>query len=289
MKLGFDISHWQGVVDFEVAKSKGIEYAFIKAGGASTYTLINYTDTRFRENARKSFGVMPRGFYWYFVPQAGGKKQASYFKNLVGEYSPELPYVVDVEYKGYLSKYHNSNQLREFLNEFSNDEIMIYTSKYAWERVIGNTFPGANQYNLWVANYPYIGWFDNLIESVEELKPLLPPDWTEYKYWQFTEKAPGRDYGVSSHALDLNFTGEEIEEGNGEEFVLAKLLTNLNIRTRPYVSSSSYITYLPKGSVVSVFYTYLDGNNIWLLCKTANNLAGWMAKRYNGVEYMEVL
>ena len=281
MKLGFDISHWQAEVDFNKAKESGIEFAFIKAGGAFTLSLGLYKDSYFDKNASNSLGVIPRGFYWYFVPQAGGKKQAQYFKYLVENYKPELPCVVDVEYKGLTSQSYNLNQLEIFLAEF---DTIIYTSKYAWDNVIGTA--GNKNIPLWVASYPYTYWFDDLITNVKE--PLIPNGWTDYNYWQFTEKAPGKDYGVSSAYVDLDFAKEvTIEEPiKSDNF---KLLSSLNIRTRPYVSSSTYITTLPQGSIVRAYDIKLIDQDEWLLCRTGNDTVGWMAMRYNNKEYMEML
>src|SRR3989304_316015 len=68
---------------------------------------------------------------------------------------------------------------------------------YWVENPVSTGIPAASlnyfkQYPLWIANYGVT-------------KPLVPKPWTEWTFWQFTDKGDGSIYGVESKNIDLNY------------------------------------------------------------------------------------
>lgn len=95
---GIDVSRWQGNVIWPQVKAAGVEFAFIKAGGADGGL---YSDGWYLSNkvAAKNAG-MPIGAYYFMHPSFSGAQQANHFCNLVGNYDLELPPTLDVETQG---------------------------------------------------------------------------------------------------------------------------------------------------------------------------------------------
>ena len=75
----------------------------------------------------------------------------------------------------------------------------IYSGYYYWGEH-GNTNVAWLKYQFWLA------WYN--VESVIK----VPPPWTVWKFWQYTDKGNGAMYGVESAQIDLDwYNGTEAE------------------------------------------------------------------------------
>lgn len=187
--LGLDLSHWSGEVDFQVSVEAGIKFVFIKCTDGVDFHDPNYF--YYLDNAGAV--SLPRGSYHYYRADEDPEVQARWFSDHAD--LCEFPPIVDVEVPGV-----DADTLRHFLETvhgLRGVKPIIYTSLNKWRNVTprgeDGRIPWASAYDLWIANY-----------GVD--LPAVPKDWYgEWSFWQFTDSAPGSDYGVYGNTADLNY------------------------------------------------------------------------------------
>jgi len=208
--LGLDCSHWAGgVVDFQKAKSNGIEFVFIKAKDGLV------TSKWFVENwqAAKEAGLL-RGAYQWLYPsnKISVKLQAQSLHNLMVNDPGELPDVIDFEWTYWNGVPANpgASDLYGYLEHkktLSTHQTTIYTAPGYWNEY-GNLDGYWTQYPLWIANY-------------RVSSPTIPLPWSKCEFWQWTDRGFGEDYGFDPYqqkAVDLNYfngTKEELAQKYG--------------------------------------------------------------------------
>lgn len=96
---GIDVSHWQGVVDFDKVRRDGVDFAVIKAGGSDAGF---YKDKKFERNYKNATEA---GLYvgaYYFVGKnctsyADGVADADRFLDLIKGKRFDMPVYIDIE------------------------------------------------------------------------------------------------------------------------------------------------------------------------------------------------
>ena len=203
--IGPDVSFYQD----DNATERMIDFAKMESNAG--YVIIRsgqnlWADPDFKPNWQAAKGVLPRGSYWFYDSRVEPKRQADLWVSLFEGDLGELPLFCDFEdnydgpYGGWQDWYDFIEGLKLALQAPlpAGKEIGIYIAYYYWlERTVAKGIPAASleyfkQYPLWVANY-----------KVE--KPLVPKPWTEWVFWQFTDKGDGSLYGVESKNIDLNY------------------------------------------------------------------------------------
>ena len=94
-KKGIDISHHQGDIDFEKLKGN-IDFAMVRTSYGSFYE-----DRKYKQNIKGLEKInVPYGLYHfsYATDVETAKKEASSFINLIKNYNPTYPVVIDIEY-----------------------------------------------------------------------------------------------------------------------------------------------------------------------------------------------
>ncbi|HRQ23758.1 MAG TPA: SH3 domain-containing protein [Anaerolineales bacterium] len=199
--IGTDISFWQDDpqtpegIDFAKMRQNA-EYVIIRAGQNL------WTDRDFKVNWREAKRVgLPRGSYWFYDSRADPKQQAELWASIFSGDFGELPLFADFEdnYGGAFSGWRHWYTFLERIKQLApGREIGIYTAYYYWvQNTISVGIPAASldyfkQYPLWIANYGVS-------------TPLVPKPWTDWTFWQFTDKGNGPLYGVESLNIDLNY------------------------------------------------------------------------------------
>jgi GH25 family lysozyme M1 (1,4-beta-N-acetylmuramidase) len=205
---GIDVSHHQGVMDWQKAYDRGTRFAFIRAGSIDNTEGYCYTDYQFERNSEIAPIYMPCGYYWYFRPNYDAFRQADYFTDLLLNKSRQLPAVDDAEAlatqmsMAHVEKAHK--QFCEAMDVNLDDETMIYSNMgyWGWPNIYARAgIPSwATKRSLWVANF------------TNALNPLLPVTWSDWLFWQWSADGnmKGAEYGASgSHSIDLNrFNGD---------------------------------------------------------------------------------
>ncbi len=101
-RIGIDVSHYQGNIDWNAVHEAGIEFAFIRAGYRGNTTGILHEDTGYRKNIQ---GALDAGVEVavYFFSQANGseegREEAEFLMNLIRDYPVHVcAYDLEVDY-----------------------------------------------------------------------------------------------------------------------------------------------------------------------------------------------
>jgi lysozyme len=201
--LGLSTSHWTGVVDWQVAKANGIQFAIMKARHG--LKSVAY----FKENYRgaKDAGILVGAYLWlqHATLSSPGTQARAYAKFLL-DYPVDLPPFVDYEWSKEGKRY---NPIIDDLwgcvvpfSEAYGKQPGIYTAPGYWNER-GSTNALWASFPLWLAQYRQ-GLAD----------PLNP--WIGYDFLQWTEIGEGIQYGVpvtGERSCELNYwrgTREEL-------------------------------------------------------------------------------
>ena len=149
---GFDVSKWQGDIDWDVFGTKG-DFFIIRAGSIDNVTGVCYADYKLERNAELAIATgKPVGFYFYFRPQFNAYKQADYFCELIKDYKWRIFPSIDVEETGNKSAAVIVTGVNQFLSRVSKNlktERMNYTSPGFWTF----TTSWAHNDHLWCAGW----------------------------------------------------------------------------------------------------------------------------------------
>ena len=204
---GVDVSHYQGIIDWEVLAGENIDFAFIKATEGS-----GTQDTRFEYNWEEAHKTdLKVGAYHFFSFDSEGSTQADNYIATVPVNDNALPPVIDVEFYG--DKKDNSPKLEDVKEQLGvlisrlentyGKTPIIYCTYSTYVRYIKDNF---DECTLWIRNTYYKpGVFDGV-------------DWTIWQYTDEGKKAGYDGYEDGKKAeeyIDLNVfngTKDEFEE-----------------------------------------------------------------------------
>lgn len=185
--FGIDVSHYQGVIDWERVKTSGqhpVEFAYIKASQG-----ITIQDDCYQRNiteARRA-GILV-GSYHYFSSGGTGIEQCDYFMETIKDFPQDLVPVVDVEECprswGPMALCRN---LRDFLlrmEQVYGIRPIIYSGIFFYNNYLAHEF---RDYTLFIARYA-------------DEAPITA-DGADWVIWQFSER--GRIDGIR-HKVDLD-------------------------------------------------------------------------------------
>lgn len=184
--IGFDVSHYQGVIDWEavdsVAQRAPLSFVFVRAtmgdDGKDKAFNLNW------KGARANHFI--RGAYHYYRPDENSLKQAENFIATVKLSEGDFPPVLDIED---LPKKQSMDNLvlglkrwMDMIEQHYGVQPILYSGEHYYTNHLKKWFP---DHVVWIANYNFF---------VEEIKP-------EWHFWQFTEK--GVIKGIDGK-VDLN-------------------------------------------------------------------------------------
>ena len=215
---GIDISKYQTdyskaptrFFDPMVARDKGIQFAYIKAGGG---ILKDIAMDKFAQTFLAA--EIPFGFYHYAYPGYSYITQVDKFIEWTKGYKQDLPPVLDVEQDGVGLEF-----TKAFLGRLESKTgrlPIIYTRASFWEQLTNSeNATWALKYPLWVANYLKPDERYHIPDAVYTTKPVVPKPWTNWTFWQYSQSGDGEYYGGNYDpryenlvALDLNvFNGD---------------------------------------------------------------------------------
>lgn len=185
---GVDVSHYQGLIDWEVLSRQDITFAYIKATEGSSHT-----DERFEENWDKAGKTeLKTGAYHFFSFDSPGLSQAAHFIQTVQIRDGMLPPVVDFEFYG--DKKVNpppveetADRLRSMLEElkgFYGMTPVLYATEEAYDMYLKARF---DEYPLWIRN---------VIRKPDTDRPWI--------FWQYTNRGRLDGYTGDEKFIDLN-------------------------------------------------------------------------------------
>jgi GH25 family lysozyme M1 (1,4-beta-N-acetylmuramidase) len=209
MYKGIDVSHYQGKMLWNIAKSAGISFAILKAGEGTSFK-----DDQFEYNVSECNRLgIPWGAYFYWYPQYDPIAQANNFINILAGRVPKMLAWGDFEQPTTLTATQVQPKVKAFMERMDDSyKVGIYTSPYYWESKVGSPLFGAN-YPLWIANY-------------QVSSPKIPAPWTKALIWQYSSSESGSKYGAQSATVDTDYW-----MGTDEEF--AKLIGSSPVVVTP--------------------------------------------------------
>jgi GH25 family lysozyme M1 (1,4-beta-N-acetylmuramidase) len=200
--LGLDCSKYQKDITWSIAKSAGIQFAFIKITEGTTGHEDNLYNLKARVLDAQKNGVKV-GYYHFArpgnvnVPEDDANEEVGNVLSHIG-FLPKvtLPFVLDIESYSETNIWDDKiNHMNRFIKTFiqklneQNVRVILYSYK---SFIDTNTTPIFGLQPLWIAAY---------LNNPEVSLPAIPNGWSEWKIWQFTEKGQINGY---TGDIDLN-------------------------------------------------------------------------------------
>lgn len=166
-----DLSHWNGNVNFKLAKEDGIRGVIHKATQGTSYVDPKYTERR--------VAAEKEGLLWgayHFATNGNGATQANHFLKTVGNTTNVL-LVIDIEENTSGGGNITPNQAESFVNTIKQKTgrcPVIYGSASFLNRY---ATPVLTKCPLWIARYGS--------------QPSLPKGWNKWTMWQYTDGKSG--------------------------------------------------------------------------------------------------
>ncbi len=183
---GIDISHHQGIIDWNELEKEKIDFVYMKAteGG-------DFVDPKFNTNWEKaSHRQISKGAYHFYRACKGGIEQANNFISVVPKAENSLPHAVDIESVGNCkepkSKEILVKEIAEYIKkikEHYGKTPIIYTSNNFYRDFLMNDFSDMKIWIRDISNFPAL------------------PDNRMWHIWQFSHN--GRVRGIENQ-VDLN-------------------------------------------------------------------------------------
>ncbi len=229
---GIDVSKYQGEVDWEKAKTAGIDFAILRCGFGNEWNgegNYNQDDSQWRRNADECTRLgIPFGcyLYSYAVSEEDARREADHVARLLGLTAPpyegledytaapyqlEFPVYYDLEDKSIAGLL--PDEMAALVTAFF-DQL----ESYGYQGRQG-LYASLNWVRARFDDAAFDEWRDELwIARFASRLGYTGP----YRMWQCSYTAPGADYGVQSETVDidfvmrsLSFTG--IEDAKGKQ------------------------------------------------------------------------
>lgn len=192
---GVDVSRWQGEIDWAKLRSRGANFAYIKATDGG-----DHLDPMFKKNWRRAQAAgLKRGAYHFFYWCRTAGEQADWFIRNVPREADALPPVIDVEYNGEssckrrLSPARVREKMQVFMDKLERhygQRPIIYTAPDFYRDNLDGAFP----------NHPF--WLRSVAAHPSKVYPGR-----KWIFWQYS--GSGLSHGVDGR-IDLNvFHGSE--------------------------------------------------------------------------------
>ena len=270
--LGIDTSHWNGAMNWSVAKNKGVKWMIGKVSDVGSVTHKPFYDAAVNDNyfGAKEAGVLTGGYCW-LDPGFDPIMQAEYFLEWHRTHPIDLPPAVDFEDGNFTNGNDFLYKLQKWLEIVELEtqrKPIIYTAEWFMSKFDRSKTSWMGEYSPWIAQY------------IQRTHPsAVPREWNDWKIWQYNSIghypyfnwaerniARGREWGSSSGSLDMNwfkgtmedllaFCNMEEEPTPPEEEILFEAVckTNvLNVRKGPS-KTYSVVGYLYNGNRVNVY------------------------------------
>ena len=189
-KIGIDVSHWQGNIDFQKVKDAGVEFVYIRIGRGNGIGKEFVLDSKFKQNIEGFNKVgIPVGlyFYTYAASSKDAIKEAKWIVENIKDYKVDLEIAFDWENWSFfrdfnMSFYELTEAAKAFTKELEkyNYKGMLYSSKNYLENMWFKVdFP------VWLAHYTKETNYQG-----------------EYKVWQICDN--GVVDGIRDNQVDIN-------------------------------------------------------------------------------------
>ncbi len=116
LRMGIDVSEWQGDINWTAVAASGIEFVFVRVAFRGSSTGALKPDACYAKNlaGAKAAGLKVGAYIFSQALDAEeGEEEAAYLANLVSGYGIDLPLVIDYEYAGYYGRLYEAKLSRQ--------------------------------------------------------------------------------------------------------------------------------------------------------------------------------
>lgn len=272
---GVDVSHGNGVIDWQRVKDAGIAFAIIKATEGSSFV-----DSRSQTNLAqcRDVGIVP-AMYHFYHHDVDPLAQATHFLQNFGTHAPgDLPPAIDVEEPAdgagpiaypKTEVVHRIGVFTQAVQKAIGRAPMIYTYPSAWTDVTANSNAFTTTNPLWIASY-------------KSGAPKLAGNWPAYMLWQYTDH--GRVDGIDGIVDRDRFNGgeAELEALRARPLMvggMAVLNQDGNVRSRPGLSGARRGVLLRGAGVVIVDGPSVANGRDWWKIDDGEGVVGWSSSK----------
>ena len=252
-KRGIDISHHQGNIDFNKLKGN-IDFAMVRTSYGAFYE-----DRKYKTNIKQLEKIhVPYGLYHFSYAKdvEGAKKEASNFINLIKNYNPTYPVVIDIEYSNRTSNVSN-NILNDIAYTFctmvenAGYYVMIYANLDYFNNKLNDK--RLDRYDKWLAEW--------------KSKPTYNKP---FGIWQYSSR--GKLPGINGN-VDLNISYKDypsiIKSKNEEQKDIDKATKNNNKEINYVVKKGDTLTkiankYNTTYNILASYNKILNPNKIYI-------------------------
>jgi lysozyme len=196
--LGIDVYQGDGKVDFSQMAKAGASFTFIKASQ-------QVADSHFKINwqAAKDAGLL-RGAYHFLDWRMDILAQIKIFVSLLQSDPGELPPMLDYEMvpaSGTSAAQATSKLLTAaaYIQTVLGCIPGIYTGFYFWA-------DWGTLNSVW-AKYPlWLPWY------ASEAIVKTPKPWSQWSFWQYTDRADGLAFGAEAHGVDASYYNGTVDD-----------------------------------------------------------------------------
>lgn len=201
---GIDVSHHQGIIEWDKVADDQIHFAFIKATEG-----IDHIDTKFYYNwYGATTNNVTTGAYHFFRAASNPEKQAKHFFSIADIEEGDLPPVLDVETLDGVEQRELIRNMRTWLylaEIHYGVQPIIYTNlKFYYQHLVGQF----DDYPLWIARYN---------SKKPKLASMVNPI-----FWQYGQK--GKVQGIKGN-VDLNVYFGNLKSFNNIKIQPSKVYT----------------------------------------------------------------
>lgn len=194
---GIDVSHFQGDIDYDVLATKPVDFNIIKA-------TQNAKNPKFDRNWAESKRIgLTRGAYHLIDLDKEPEPQLFMYLSVVTFEEGDLPPVLDVETSKIEEVGDPELAYQRILwwlmeaERLTGTVPILYISPRGLDKLDGNT-EGLDRFHLWAVDRedPEPGLTQ---------QPAPHPPFETWLMWQWSSDGPGKDYGMESEGLDMNY------------------------------------------------------------------------------------
>jgi GH25 family lysozyme M1 (1,4-beta-N-acetylmuramidase) len=248
--FGLDISSWEFPIDFQKMYDYGTKFIILRAG------VGKQIDKDFMSGWKSVKDVkIPRGAYWYYLPNYSPDEQANLAISLLKYDLPEGRFYLDLEYSN-SGDYDKAKYLIQFLEKIESIGIRcgIYTGYYWWK----DHFSDAEKKEF--AKWPlWLPWYDSSLENVK-----IPYPWDDCIIWQSGTPAIGKDVGANTNEIDYNIWNGYYDFINEWKFLPNNTNgeTSMSVKTG-IVSAQTLNVRSGKGTTFPVIASLIKGDTVF--------------------------
>jgi len=194
INFGFDISKWQGVVDFLKMLAFGARFLILRCGYGIKI------DERFEEYIAAAYGVLPLATYHFYDPIYDPVAQAKKVIAILEPHKHKIRRVwLDLEF-WWTGAYSDPKYWKTYRDTIkaAGYKVGWYTRKTWWDSRVGVYAAEFAKDPLWAAQY-------NAVLN------LIPKGWLKATVWQEGTPAIGLEAGVGSREIDRNLWNDEMD------------------------------------------------------------------------------